>query len=254
MVDIHSHVLYGLDDGAGTIEDSLSMIRMAAEHGTTALVATPHANLTYRFEPQLIAERLARLAEASGGALQLHSGCDFHLSYDNIQDAIENPCKYTINQKNYLLVEFSDLLIFRNTQEIFERLSGAGMIPVITHPERNALLRQRIDQIESWVASGATVQLTAMSVTGGFGRRANEFCRQLLDRGLVHFIASDGHDCERRPPRMDLARTWLTEHYGESVSETLCETNPGAAVIGDPLEPVVSEVDRSSRKWYKFWR
>jgi len=141
LIDIHSHVLFGLDDGARTLEESVAMLRMAAEHGTTDLVATPHANLTYRFEPQRIAERLAKVEEAAGGVLRLYTGCDFHLSFENIQDAIEYPRKYTIHQKNYLLVEFSELLIFKNTDEIFARLRDAGMIPVITHPERNVLFR-----------------------------------------------------------------------------------------------------------------
>ncbi len=230
------------------------MLRMAAEHGTTAIVATPHANLEYRFEPEVIAARLARLKEASAAPIELYSGCDFHLSYDNIQDALENPLKYTINHKNYLLVEFSELLIFRNTQEIFTRLGGAGMVPVITHPERNSLLRQRLPEIERWVGSGATVQLTAQSITGGFGKRAQEFCRELLDRSLVHFAASDGHDLERRPPRMDLARTWIEQNYGEGVAEALCVTNPGATLTGDPLEPISISVDRNARRWYQFWR
>lgn len=230
------------------------MVRMAAEHGTKALVATPHANLEYRFDPGLIAERLARLAEAASGALELYSGCDFHLSYENIQDALDNPGKYTINHKNYLLVEFSDLLIFRNTQEIFARLAAAGMTPVITHPERNALLRQRLEQIESWVAAGATVQLTAQSLTGDFGSRAQEFCRQLLDRGAVHFVASDAHDCQRRPPRLDRARVWLAENYSDSAAEILCEINPGATLTGDRLEPALSEVGPRTRKWYHFWK
>jgi protein-tyrosine phosphatase len=257
LIDIHSHVLHGLDDGARAFEDSLAMIRMAAAHGTTALVATPHASPEYRFQPERIAEQIAELSAAlkeSGEALELCSGCDFHLSYDNIKDALDNPNKYTINQKNYLLVEFSDLLIFRNTLDIFAGLAEAGMIPVITHPERNALLRQRLEAIAAWVASGARVQVTAQSLTGGFGRHAQEFCRRLLDRGLVHFAASDGHDCERRPPRMDQARAWLAENYGEAAAETLCVTNPRAAVTGSPLETVCVEVAPTSRKWYQLWR
>jgi len=134
LIDIHSHVLFGLDDGARTLDESVAMVRMAAEHGTTDLVATPHANLSYRFEPEQIADRLARVEEDAGGALRLYTGCDFHLSYENIQDAIDHPRKYTIGQKNYLLVEFSELLIFKNTDEIFARLRDAGMIPIITHP------------------------------------------------------------------------------------------------------------------------
>jgi len=254
LIDIHSHVLYGLDDGARTMEDSVAMVRMAAEHGTTDLVATPHANPNYRFDPRLVEERLAEVAAASGNVLRLHSGCDFHLSFDNIQDAIANPRKYTINQHRYLMVEFSDLLIFNNTAEIFSRLQYAGMTPVITHPERNALLRQRVDQIAAWVAEGARVQVTAQSLLGEFGRRATEFSRTLLDRQLVHFLASDAHDCEHRPPRLDLAHVWVKEQYGEEWAEALCVTNPRATLTGESLDPVETTATSERRKWYQIWR
>jgi protein-tyrosine phosphatase len=254
LIDIHSHVLYGLDDGARTIEDSVAMVRMAAEHGTTDLVATPHANPNYCFDPRIVEERLAELAASSGNVVRLHSGCDFHLSYDNIQDAIENPRKYTINHHRYLMVEFSDLLIFNNTAEIFSRLQEAGMTPVITHPERNSLLRQRVDQIATWVESGACLQVTAQSLLGEFGRRAADFSRTLLDRKLVHFLASDAHDCERRPPRLDLAHTWVQQRYGEERANALCITNPRATLTGESLEPIVSGGVSKSRKWYQIWR
>jgi protein-tyrosine phosphatase len=254
LIDIHSHVLYGLDDGARTIEDSVAMVRMAAEHGTTDLVATPHANPSYRFDPQVVKERLAEVSAASGNVLRLHSGCDFHLSYDNIQDAIANPKKYPINQQRYLMVEFSDLLIFANTSEILSRLQAAGMTPVITHPERNGLLRQRIDQIAEWVENGACVQVTGQSLLGKFGQRAAEFSQTLLDRRLVHFLASDGHDCEHRPPRLDLAHAWVEEHYGEEWAELLCVTNPKATLIGEPLESIEVVPISARRKWYQIWR
>jgi len=247
-------VLFGLDDGARTLEDSLAMIHMAAKHGTTDLVATPHANLEYRFEPERIAERMAQIRAAAGGALRLYSGCDFHLNFENIQDAIDHPRKYTINQHSYLLVEFSELLIFKNTDEIFARLSDAGMTPVITHPERNGLLRQRVEMIAKWVEQGVRVQLTAQSLTGNFGRRAKDFSRELLNRRLVHVIASDGHDCERRPPVMDQARAWLRREYGEELAEALCVTNPGAALAGEPMRLPDADGERSVRKWYEFWR
>jgi protein-tyrosine phosphatase len=254
LIDIHSHVLFGLDDGPRTLEDSLAMVRMAAEHGTTDLVATPHANLAYRFEPERIAERIAQVREAVGGALRLYTGCDFHLSFDNIQDSIDHPRKYTINQQRYLLVEFSELLIFKNTEEIFARLSDAGMTPVITHPERNGLLRQRGEKIAQWVEQGARVQLTAQSLTGGFGRRALDFSRELLDRRLVHVVASDGHDCQRRPPVMDQARAWLRKQYGDMLAEALCVTNPGAALSGDAMYLPTADPQSAVRKWYEFWR
>ena len=254
MIDIHSHVLFSLDDGARTIEESVAMVRMAAEHGTTDLVATPHANLQFKFEPELIAERMKQVREAAGGALRLYTGCDFHLSFDNIQDSIDHPRKYTINQQRYLLVEFSELLIFKNTEDIFARLRDAGMTPVITHPERNGLLRQRVDDIAKWVDQGARVQVTAQSLTGTFGRRVQDFSRQLLDRGLVHVLASDGHDCERRPPVMDEARAWLEQKYGGALAEALCVTNPRAALLGDDMHLPKPDSRSSVRKWYELWR
>lgn len=230
------------------------MVRMAVEHGTTDLVATPHANPNYRFDPQIVQERLAEVVAASGNVLRLHSGCDFHLSFDNIHDAIANPRKYTINQHRYLMVEFSDLLIFNNTAEILLRLEEAGMTPVITHPERNGLLRQRADQIAKWVEAGACVQVTGQSLLGEFGRRAAEFSRTLLDRRLVHFLASDAHDCEHRPPRLDLAHAWVKDHYGEEWAEALCVTNPKATLTGESLEPLDEADTSESRKWYQIWR
>jgi protein-tyrosine phosphatase len=254
LIDIHSHVLYGMDDGAPTLEVSVAMARMAAERGTTDLVATPHANPNYQFEPDVIAARLAEISAACGDSIRLHSGCDFHLSFDNIQDALTNPYKYSINHKRYLLVEFSDLVIFQNTNNIFDRLIDAGLTPIITHPERNGLLRQRIEEISTWADNGVLVQVTAQSITGDFGRRAQDFCRALMQRGLVHFVASDAHDTEHRPPRMDLAHAWLAEQYDESIAEILCVLNPGAALTGDSLPETRVEVAPVSRKWYHFWK
>jgi protein-tyrosine phosphatase len=257
LIDIHSHVLFDLDDGPGTLEESLAMLCMAAEHGTTDLVSTPHADTQYTFDPAKIADRLARVREAVKGSaaesLRLYTGCDFHLTFDNIQDAIDNPRKYTVAQGPYLLVEFSDLLIFHNTAEIFARLRDVGMTAIVTHPERNGLLRQRIEEIAQWVEEGARVQVTGQSLTGGFGKRARDFCRTLLDRRLVHIIASDGHDCIRRPPVLDTAHAWLRENYGSELADALCIVNPGSALTGGSME-LPLEVAAAPRKWYQIWR
>ena len=249
MIDIHSHVLFGVDDGARTFDDSVAMLRVAEEDGTTDLVATPHASPEYRYDPAVIQDRLAQLAKAT--KIRLYSGCDFHLSFDNIQDAIENPRKYTINQKSYLLVEFSDLLIFQNTPEIFGRLQDAGMIPVITHPERNGLLRQRIENLQAWVEAGATIQVTAQSFLGRFGSRAREFSETLLEKGLIHFVASDAHDCESRPPKLGEVHTWLTKRSGRFTADLLCLENPHAALFGAPVKAPPA---LDPKKWYQLWR
>jgi len=166
VVDIHSHILPGLDDGPKTLEDAVAMLKIAAESGTTDIVATPHANARFTFDPERIDRKIAELQGASGPVPRIHPGCDFHLTFENIQDALAHPSKYTINHKRYLLVEFSDVLIPNATQEIFDRFQAAGLVPVVTHPERNVVLQNRIDQLGSWVENGALVQVTAQSLLG----------------------------------------------------------------------------------------
>ncbi len=248
-----------MDDGAQTFEQSLAMVRMAAESGTTDIVATPHADLQYKFQPEVIAERIAALQESVGDAIRIHRGCDFHLVYDNIQDALANPRKYTIGHKRYLLVEFSEMTIFPTTTEMFERLLGAGMVPVITHPERNSLLRQRMADLSRWVEMGCLMQVTGSSFLGNFGDRAKAFSDAMMERGLVHVIASDGHDLEHRPPVLDDAREYLEKRYGNGPAERLTNTNPraileGAERLPQGPEPGGPRSDGRGKKWFQFWR
>src|SRR5262245_9206407 len=168
MVDIHSHILPGLDDGSRSLEESVEMLKMAVAAGTTDIVATPHANSEFTFQPELIAQKLAEVIAVVGASIRVYTGCDFHLQYENIQDALDHPTRYTIDHKNYLLVEFPALMIFNNTADIFHQLQDAGMIPVITHPERNAVLQRRFDDVSEWVADGACVQITGQSFLGRF--------------------------------------------------------------------------------------
>jgi protein-tyrosine phosphatase len=243
-----------MDDGSKTLEQSIEMLEMAAAAGTTDLVCTPHANRNYKFEPLVIRDRLKELEAGINGAVKLYTGCDFHLSYENIQDAVVNPRKYTINQNCYLLVEFSDMLIFRNTLEIFGRLQEAGMVPIITHPERNELLQQRLEDMTQWVDAGALVQVTGQSLLGHFGRKAAEFAKTLLERRMVHFIASDGHDLKHRPPRMDEAHAWLVKHHGQQLADALCIENPRSALNGHGVELPYEDEHTRPRKWYQIWR
>ncbi len=252
MVDIHSHILPGLDDGAPNPRVSVEMLRIAAESGTTDIVATPHANPSYAFEPETVKRKIDQLKEKAKLRPRIHWGCDLHLSYDNIQDAIAHPSKYTINNRRYLLVEFSDLLIFKNSTEIFESLMGAGMIPIITHPERNWLLQQRLAELEEWVRRGVLLQITALSFTGRFGRAARKFSEKLLEQGLVHFIASDAHDPQDRTPDMAEVYNLIARRYGESWAERFFVTNPRAALSGEAIEGGKHPDPPRRRRWYRF--
>ncbi len=250
MIDIHSHVLPGLDDGARSSDEAVAMVRIAAQAGTTDLVATPHANLDYKFEREVVEAKLAELGAACHHEVRLHYGCDFHFYFDNIQNALERPEDYTIAHKRYLLVEFPDVLIPNNTGEVFERMLERGITPIVTHPERNYLLHARVQQIERWVQAGVLMQVTAQSFSSRFGREVRSFTGELMRRGLVHFVASDAHDPEDRTPRLDGAFNHVLRKYGREWADALFLTNPGCVIHGEPLREQPPAPKR--RRWYHF--
>jgi protein-tyrosine phosphatase len=252
MIDIHCHILPGLDDGSPDLEESVAMLRLAAQTGTTDIVATPHSDLQYAFDPAVVEGKIAELTEAAAGLVRIHYGCDFHLHYENVHDALASPSKYAVNHKTYVLVELSELLIVKTAEGILERMRAAGMIPIITHPERNSILQQRIDQLGSWVGSGCCIQVTAQSLLGGFGRKAKAFSEELMQRGLVQFVASDGHDREHRPPRLDLACRLVRDRYGEATAERLFTTNPAAVLAGEDLPREATELPPPRRRWWRL--
>jgi len=228
------------------------MLRLAAENGTSDIVASPHSNHQFKFDPDIIAEKVEELRRASGGIVQIHTGCDFHLSFDNIQDSLQHPSKYAINQKNYVLVEFSDLLIPKTTDEVFYQMQSAGMIPIITHPERNMLLQRRLDKLEAWSESGCLMQVTAQSFLGRFGKHAKAFADLLLQKGLVHIVASDAHDTQHRPPLLKEAYEYVSKECGVARAEMLFVKNPRATLTGTPVEMQMEEPE-PAKKWYQFW-
>ena len=227
------------------------MLRVAVENGTTDIVASPHANHEFKFEPEVVAAKIEELRRAVNGAIRIHTGCDFHLSFDNIQDSLQNPSKYAINHKKYVLVEFSDLLIPKTTDDVFYQMRSAGMIPIITHPERNMLLHKRPDKLEAWVESGCLLQVTAQSFLGRFGKQSKQFADRLLHRGLIHIVASDAHDAKYRPPSLKQAYEYVSKACGERRAEMLFVRNPAAVLTGAPLE-IDYEPPAPPKKWYRF--
>ena len=237
MIDIHHHLLFGLDDGSPDLDTSVAMMEAAANDGITHIVCTPHANSRFVFDPAINAEKLALLKDRADGRVTLGLGCDFHLSYDNIEDAFKNRHKYTLNQKNYLLVEFGDLMIPATMNETFYELNVAGIHPIITHPERNPVLQRHPERLEEWLLGGCLVQVTASSLTGRFGKTAQGMATRLLAQNWVHFIASDAHNMSSRPPIMSEAYALIAKRYGQETAERLCIANPRAAFYGEPLPP-----------------
>lgn len=253
MIDIHSHILPDLDDGPGSLEESIAMIRMAAENGTTSMAATPHANLMYQYDERLVRELLAQLQALAPTGFILYQGADFHLMHDNIVDAVSSPAKYALNGKNYLLVELSDLVIFPNTSDLYQSLEDVGLKLVITHPERNRILQQKPHLIEEWAGQGRLMQVTAGSLFGRFGKRASDLANRMLKQGLVHFIASDAHDTTHRPPRLDLAHEYVKQRYSLELADILCIDHPRAAVEGRPIDLVAFAATMRSQKEKPWW-
>lgn len=235
MVEIHYHLLFGVDDGPKTIEDSLALVEASIQEGVTHIVATPHANHEFNFDPKVNRERLSAIYERLGGRVTLGLGCDFHLSYENLEDVRRDRSKFTINGKQYLLVEFSDASIPVTATDILYGLQLTGIVPIITHPERNPILVQHPRRLSEWIRGGCLVQLTAASLTGRFGRRAKAMSHDLIQKNWVHCIASDAHSIEGRPPAMREAYQILEHDFGKETAERLCVQNPGAIFRGEEL-------------------
>jgi protein-tyrosine phosphatase len=247
MVDIHCHILPGLDDGARTLEDAVQMAEMAIADGITHVVATPHANSQYKFDPDLIRQRREELAAQLDGRLTLATGCDFHMSFENLQDLHQNPQKYTINQKHYLLVEFADFAIPPSTDDTLHQLQLAGLSPILTHPERNALLRTKPQKLYRWLHQGCYVQITALSLLGRFGSSARHRAEQWLDEDRIHFVASDAHNVKGRPLQLRAAFDVVAKRRGEEVALALFRDNPLAAFEGRSLPYEPEQADPSAR-------
>ena len=254
MVDIHSHIVYDVDDGSHSLDESLAMLQIARLGGTTDIVATPHSDLQFHFQPELVAERIAEMQERVGDKIRIHRGCDFHLFFDNIQNCLNDPSPFTIDGNRYLMVEFSEQSIPASIGGVFDSFLRRGITPVITHPERNALLMARIPDLISWIRAGCMIQLTGASFTGRFGKKAEANCRQLMDRKMVHFVASDAHDTEWRPPDLSVARKIVADGWGEETAELLFETYPRIALTSDYIdcEDPIDEVKKKS--WFSFLR
>ena len=233
------------------------MLAQAVAAGTTDIVATPHASPTYAFDAETVKARVAEVQAAAPAGLTIHQGADFHIDYDLVQDALAHPRRYSINGGPYLLIELPERVPLRTVPQVIETLMRAGLIPILTHPERYFLLRGKVDEVKQWAASGCLVQVTAQSLTGMFGSTARKMCEDLMDARAVHFVASDAHDTQNRTTRLDAAHDWITSRYGAARAEQLLELNPRATLTGAPL-PVSKGQDRQAitgqrKPSWKFW-
>lgn len=248
MVDVHCHILSGFDDGAKSFEDSLAMAETAIADGITHVVATPHSNDEYRFDFAAVQQAAARLQHELGDRLLLATGCDFHMSRDNIAALKKGPAGFCIHQKDYLLVEFNDFAIPPSLDQTLYEIQLSGIRPIITHPERNPILRAQPHRLEQWIRNGCYGQVTGGSLTGVFGANVQQIAMGWIARGMTHIVASDAHNMTSRPHKLRAAYGVVQREFGKVRAEALFVENPlavfegrGLPYVPDITEPVVKK-------------
>ncbi|HEX9940394.1 MAG TPA: CpsB/CapC family capsule biosynthesis tyrosine phosphatase [Thermoanaerobaculia bacterium] len=240
MIDLHCHILPGVDDGAQSLEEAVAMCRLAAADGCAAMVATPHQRRGEWWNADR--GRLAALAEeiqaALGEELRVHLGGEVHVDSGLLPEVEKLPDGSGILPlagSRYLLIEFGSSGTPAESIHLVHELAVSGWRPVIAHPEFIPWLAPDPELVARLVSLGATVQVTAMSVTGDFGRRPQADSYALLDAGLVHFVASDAHGLRRRPPGLQRACRMIKGRWGEETARRLTADNPRAVVEDRPL-------------------
>jgi protein-tyrosine phosphatase len=242
VIDVHSHILPGIDDGARDLEEALEMARLAVADGIRVMVATPHlfkhksVDLGAINEKRIILEHLDafrdRLA-VEGIDLEILPGCDVPLSIEALI-LLEDDRVLTVNDgKRYLLLELPHFSIPPAMEDICFRLKSRGLTPIITHPERHPLILERPERLERLVNLGCLAQLTASSLTGGFGRQVARASRQLVKKGYIHMVASDAHNTRGRPPVLSKAVSELTKLVGLEQARAMVVHIPEKIIKGE---------------------
>lgn len=239
MVDIHCHILPEVDDGAWDLEMALEMARMAEKCGVRKIIATPHFDGVPRSLEELpyVMEQFVRLRRAIGEKkmnLELLPGVEI-LCVPQTMELARQGRLPTLGDSRYVLAEF----YFDAPRQFMDEMLGCmlhhGYKPVVAHPERYGAVQQDPDLIRNWFERGVVIQVNKGSVLGAFGHRAEDAARYLLDRGLVHVIASDAHSPERRTTDLEPVRRWAVDHLGRTYTKILLEDNPARIAEGKPM-------------------
>ena len=241
MIDLHSHVLPGVDDGAPTVEASLEMARIAVATGTTDLVATPHVTFDIPTSSRTVHDGVAALQpelDAAGIGLRLHTGGELGITRATELDDAELAA-LRLGGGEWLLAECPLSPVAAGFETILLHLQSRGHRILLAHPERCPTLQQAPDKLRDLLAAGMLSQITAGSITGQFGSTVRRFTLELLEQGLVHTVASDAHDALRRPPGVaDGLRAGEEELPGLlDHAEWLTEEVPLAVLDGGPVPP-----------------
>jgi protein-tyrosine phosphatase len=247
VIDLHSHVLPGLDDGARTLDESAEILALAAREGVTAVAATPHVRHDFPTRPEQMEEAVATVRDelgARGIELTLLPGGELDYEELTVRKPEELRRFALAGNPRYLLVEFPYVGWSLQLPAEVEKLLAAGVVPVLAHPERNSAVSERPTALAPMVEAGALVQVTASSVTGAFGKRVRRVTQELLDAGLVHLIASDVHAPQLGRAGLAAAAASVSD---PALSRWLVEEVPAAIVSDTPVPPRPFSARRARR-------
>lgn len=237
MIDIHTHLAPGLDDGAGNEAEALELARLARADGITTIIATPHIREGgFDNDAQSISRavrRLRKLVEAAVLGVQIVEGSEVFLSPDLVEK-YQQGAYPTLGKSNYALVEFPLLGVPPYAGDVLFRLCVAGFTPILAHPERNLTVAQEPSLIYELVSKGVLVQVNAGCLNGHFGSKVRASAKLLLSHNLVHFIGSDAHSI-RRPPLLSEAVAMAANLVGREKALRLVEGNPGRILEGGEI-------------------
>lgn len=260
MIDLHCHLLPGIDDGPPDLETSLAMARMAVADGITVTACTPHIlpGLYNNSGPQ-IRQALEAFRAALARAeipLRLCTGADVHVSPD-LKEGLKSGRVLTLNDTRYFLFEPPHHVPSPQLEAHAFGLQAAGYVPVLTHPERLSWIESYYEIFERMAERGVWMQLTAGSLVGRFGRRPRYWAERMLDEGLCHILATDAHDPVKRMPLLAEARDAAARRIGEEEATNLVETRPQGILenkVPNSLLTAASAAKEERAPWWQFRR
>lgn len=235
MIDLHTHILPGVDDGAGALEESLAMAELALEGGTGALAVTPHSNQPGRFE-NYCSDALMKAFDAFEQAvknrklpLTLYRGMEIYASWD-VVEKMKDGRLMSLGGSDYYLIEFPFTAEADDIGDILESVLHIGKIPLIAHPERYACVQYDPGILYQWMDMGCISQMNKGSLFGKFGRGAARTAQLLLDYNLVTCIASDAHSAVMRTPYMEEIQEAVAYRYDREYARALLFDHPKAVL------------------------
>ena len=259
MIDLHAHILPGLDDGPDDWNEALHMCRLALADGTTTVVATGHMfrgmfDVTRRHFLDCVASLRQRL-EAERIQLSVEPGAEVHIEMD-LCDRLRQGLLLTLADRGkYLVVELPRHVLPQGLSEFLFSVQLTGVTPIIAHPEKNLELQENPAQAVEFVSAGNLLQVTADSITGDAGHRAEECVHELLRRRLAHIVASDAHSSKQRPPGLSRARAVAEELLPLEEVEEMFERRPEKILAGDYVDlPEVTDGRPGKRKRWFSWK